>query len=146
ASPMAQTGSITPAAKPWPIPRRGRPWTRAAPPQIAQADENGGRSAPRRLTAGPLPYPFLRGRLGAMALIEGVMRAISDQGQGRNLLSCPLSGFSRSFDDGGPSSVPNNQESPGKPGELCRSAAHYHQNCGRTAIWHGFFGAIWHHL
>jgi hypothetical protein len=50
-----------------------------------------GRSAPRRRTEdGPLPYPFLRGRLGAMALIEGVMRAMSDWGRGRDQDSRPL--------------------------------------------------------
>ena len=66
-----------------------RPWTRAAPPK-PKADESG-RSAPRGRTAdGPLPYPFLRGRLGAMALIEGVMRAISDLGQrGNRVLPAP---------------------------------------------------------
>src|SRR4051794_15705173 len=52
------------------------------------------------------------------------------------MLTTPVSGFSRTFDDGGPSPALDNQESPGKRGPLSRLAALHHQKCRRTAIWH----------
>jgi hypothetical protein len=60
------------------------------------------------------------------------------------LLSSAQTGFSRTFDEGGPSPVPDGGESPGKRGPVCRLAALDHRKCGRTANWHLFVGAIWH--
>ena len=52
--------------------------------------------------------------------------------------------FSRTFDDGGPSPIPDNQESSGKRAPLRRPAASDHRKCGRTAIWHQIINGKWH--
>jgi hypothetical protein len=60
------------------------------------------------------------------------------------VLSSAVSGFSRTFDEGGPSPVPEASETAEKGGPPRRLAAPDHRECGRTAIWHPFFDGKWH--
>src|SRR4051794_26074115 len=78
------------------------------------------------------------------APIKGVMRVISEPGQGAQVLSCPLCGLSRILDDDGPFSASGNREIPGKRSPPRSPAKLDHRECGRSALWHGFLGAIWH--
>src|SRR5262249_1960661 len=57
----------------------------------------------------------------------------------RRRLSFPVFGFSRTLDDDSRWPMPNGRESRGNRGSLCRLTALDHRECGRTAIWHGFF-------
>jgi hypothetical protein len=50
------------------------------------------------------------------------------------LLSCPLFGFSRTFDENGLLRFEDGREFPGKRGPLCGLAPPDHRKCGRTRI------------
>ena len=82
------------------------------------------------------PYPRGEGALeGEAPDVKHNHASHFDQGQG-DLLSSPLSGFSRTFDEGGSSSDWKHREFSGKQGPMNEPAALDHRKCGRTTIWH----------
>jgi hypothetical protein len=61
------------------------------------------------------------------------------------VLSSPLSGPSRALDDRGPPTGTAVGVFQGFFARAERERGRRHRECGRTAIRHDFFGAIWHH-
>ncbi|QDV39559.1 hypothetical protein ElP_75300 (plasmid) [Tautonia plasticadhaerens] len=61
------------------------------------------------------------------------------------VLSCPLSGLSRTLGDGGPPPAQTVPEIPANRRTFQTHGGPEHRECGRAAIWHGSSGAIWHH-
>lgn len=67
------------------------------------------------------------------------------ENRGPCLLSCPLSGFSRTLGDPGPPRRAATHVFQGILGHSGPEKGCLHRKCGRTAIWRGSFEAIWRH-